>query len=163
MKSHYLILAVIGIFVVFFGLQTIGGEIRSEIEYNGSPNDSIIVADLIPYEISLVWTNNTNNQIIDFVAGNFDSDAQEEVAVVTQNGTLYLFDNDGSRIWYKDIESTPYAISKIAADADSKLELLIGTQDGFLVVAANETILTNITLSDEARAVSAAYRHPLSL
>ena len=106
MKSYHLILTIIT-FVVFFGINALSEEVEPVLGYIDVSEESFVVADLIPYEISLVWSNTTENQLVDFVIGNFDSDIRDEVAAVSQNGTLFLFDEDGSIKWSLDIKSTP--------------------------------------------------------
>ncbi|MHA1929256.1 MAG: hypothetical protein ACTSV2_11840, partial [Candidatus Thorarchaeota archaeon] len=133
MKLYQMLIGVAFV-VVILGLQVpvttnTGGQFLDD-----PLNRHMAISDLTPYEIALVWSNATGSQIVDVVTGNFDGDSRTEVAVITQNGTLVIYDDNNTRIRTIDIGSTPYSLDAILADAGTVHELLIGTDDGFVVI-----------------------------
>ncbi|MHA1934065.1 MAG: hypothetical protein ACW97A_02170, partial [Candidatus Thorarchaeota archaeon] len=155
MKPYQIFLAIVFV-CVFVGLQTPMGSPYyhpAGVEPDSAP---MFVADIAAFETALVWSNNTGSQIVEIIIDNFDLDPRDEVAVITQNGTLVIFDDNREKIAKVLISSEPFAMSAMAADAGAAMELLVGTADGFLVIAADQTVLTNISLPNAVRVVSGA-------
>jgi len=50
------------------------------------------IAEIAPFDTAIVWSTTTGNQVVDVVVDNFDADVRAEVAVIVQNGSLFLFD-----------------------------------------------------------------------
>ncbi|RLI60997.1 MAG: hypothetical protein DRO93_05480, partial [Candidatus Thorarchaeota archaeon] len=113
-------------------------------------------AAIAPFETAVVWSNSTGSQIVGVVTGNLDTDSNDEVAAITQNGSLFLFDERGARIGSMTLGATPYSLATLDADGANPVELAIGTSAGFLVVGANLTVITNVTLASEVRVLHGA-------
>ena len=107
------------------------GMIPATIVNPESPNT---LAEIAPFDTALVWSTTTGSQVNDIVVDNFDADAFDEVAVIDQNGTLYLFDEDSTLLWQLDLGSTPHALAAIDGTASAGKEMLIGTDYGIIVV-----------------------------
>ncbi|TFG31440.1 hypothetical protein EU527_12490, partial [Candidatus Thorarchaeota archaeon] len=121
-----------------------------------SPYSPHSVAEITPFDTALVWSIATGNQVVDIIVDNFDSDARDEVAVITQNGTLFLFDDDATLIWKLKLGSTPRTLTSLDGTASVGQEMLIGTNTGILVVGADKTVQMNMSLPEAVYAVAGA-------
>ncbi len=155
MKPYHLILGLV-IVCALVGMQTTAGDASMDLAAFELGRMPLHLSDIAEFEIAEAWTNTTGAQVIDLVVDNFDADANDEVAVLTANGSLYLFDDDGTLLWQVDLGITPYVLAPIAVDAGTTLELLVGTTEGFKVIAADQTVLVDVILGNDVRAVVAA-------
>ncbi|TFH08265.1 MAG: hypothetical protein E4H14_06765 [Candidatus Thorarchaeota archaeon] len=122
-----------------------------------SPESPNMLAEIAPFETALVWSTTSGSQVNDIVVDNFDADAYEEVAVITQNGTLFLFDEDSTLLWKLGLGSIPHAIAAIDGTASVGKEMLIGTDRGVLVIGANKIVQMNMSLPEPVYAVTGAH------
>ncbi|MHA2150067.1 MAG: hypothetical protein ACXAAN_15580 [Candidatus Thorarchaeota archaeon] len=90
------------------------------------------IAEIAPFDTAIVWSTTTGNQVVDVVVDNFDADVRDEVAVIAQNGSLFLFDDDSSLLWRLDLGSTPHTLASFDGTAATGQEILIGTDYGVL-------------------------------
>ncbi|MHA2385060.1 MAG: hypothetical protein ACXAEE_02490, partial [Candidatus Thorarchaeota archaeon] len=99
MRQKHILLALAFVFVLA-GLSTVAGDSSLQPTTILPEGSSAALSDLTPFDVSTVWTEGTGSQIVDVVVDNFDADPlDDEVAVVTQNGTLFLFDSDSALLW----------------------------------------------------------------
>ena len=122
-----------------------------------TPEPPISLAEIAPFDTALVWSTTTGSQVNDIVVANFDGDLYEEVAVIAQNGSLFLFDEDSTLIWKLNLGSTPHDIAAIDGTAATGMEMLIGTDDGIVVVGANKFVQMNMSLPEPVYAVTGAH------
>ena len=155
MKPYHLILGLV-IVCALVGMQTTAGTTSMDLAAFELGRMPLHLSDIAEFGIAEAWTNTTGAQVIDLVVDNFDADANDEVAVLTANGTLYLFDDNGTLLWQADLGITPHMLVPIAVDAGTTMELLVGTTEGFKVIAANQTVLVDVILGNDVRAVVAA-------
>jgi len=97
-----------------------------------SPQDTNTIAEIAPFDTALVWSTTVGSQVNDIVVDNFDADANDEVAVIAQNGTLFLFDEDSTLLWQLNLGSTPHAMAAFDGTVAAGKEMLIGTDYGIL-------------------------------
>ncbi|MCK5240326.1 MAG: hypothetical protein KAR33_12290, partial [Candidatus Thorarchaeota archaeon] len=155
MKPYQIILAALFVCVVF-GLQGSVADPSAESQNLNLQTGPMSLADIAPFETALVWENNTGSQIVDIAVGNYDLDAKQEVAVITANGTLFFFDDNGHKISQLNLSTTPYVLAEVSTDAIADSEVLIGTSDGILVVKVDTSVIANIALPSEVRTVIGA-------
>ncbi|TFF84597.1 hypothetical protein EU524_00850, partial [Candidatus Thorarchaeota archaeon] len=110
MKTYHIILAVLTV-CVLAGIQMQPTDHGMQPVSVITPQDSARLADIPPFSTALVWTNDTGSQVAGTVAADFDADANDEVAVILQNGTLLLYDENSNLLWRLRLGSTPYAIA----------------------------------------------------
>ncbi|TFG29283.1 hypothetical protein EU528_09880, partial [Candidatus Thorarchaeota archaeon] len=122
-----------------------------------SPESPNSLAEIAPFDTALVWSTTTGSQVNDIVVDNFDADAYDEVAVIAQNGSLFLFDEDSTLLWQLNLGSTPHALAAFDGTAAAGKEMLIGTDYGILVVGANKAVQMNMSLPEPVYAVTGAH------
>ena len=155
MKSHHVILALLAVCVIV-GIQMQTTEPSIQPVPVITPQDSNALAEISPFATAAVWTTTTGSQVVGTVSADFDIDSNDEVAVILQNGTLVLFDDNSSLLWRLNLGSTPRAIAAIDGTAVGPLEILVGTNDGVVVVAADKSLLMNMSLPEPVYAVAGA-------
>ena len=121
-----------------------------------SPYSPHSVAEIAPFDIALVWSSTIGSQVIDIIIDNFDSDANQEVAVITLNGTLFLFDENSTLLWKVSLGSTPRVLTAIDGTASVGKEMLIGTDAGILVIGSDTTVQMNKSTPAPVYAVTGA-------
>ncbi|MHA2080596.1 MAG: hypothetical protein ACW99H_05570, partial [Candidatus Thorarchaeota archaeon] len=112
------------------------------------------IAEIAPFDTAIVWSTTTGNQVVDVVVDNFDADVRDEVAVIAQNGSLFLFDDDSSLLWRLDLGSTPHTLASFDGTAATGQEILIGTDYGVLVIGADKAVQMNMSLPEPVYAVA---------
>ncbi|TFF67067.1 hypothetical protein EU520_01700, partial [Candidatus Thorarchaeota archaeon] len=148
MKRYHVILTLAVACVIFFLSSPASDPVLRE-RLGPQPVAVMETAAISPFDTALVWSNNTGAQVNGISVAEFDTDGYDETAVVTQNGTLYLFEEDGVKAWQMNLGATAYSLAAVQVDLTTPYELLIGTADGILLVAANQSILLNQTMPDE--------------
>ncbi|MHA2142368.1 MAG: hypothetical protein ACXADF_14110, partial [Candidatus Thorarchaeota archaeon] len=155
MRPKHILLTLAFVFILA-GLSTAAGDPSLQPAMILPEGGSATLSDLTPFDVSEVWTESTGSLVVDIVVDNFDADALDEVAVVTENGTLYLYDSDSTLLWRLNISVTTYAMVSLAIDAGTVMELLIGTSNGILVIDGSQNILTDVTLPNAVQTVVGA-------
>ncbi|MCK4568602.1 MAG: PQQ-like beta-propeller repeat protein, partial [Candidatus Thorarchaeota archaeon] len=156
MKTYQAIIALL--FVCFLAGVSIQGTGPGSIPVTVlSPESPHTVAEIAPFDTALVWSTTVGMQVNDIVVDNFDSDAYDEVAVIAQNGTLFLFDEDSTLLWQLKLGSTPHAMAAIDGTASAGKEILIGTDAGIIVVGADKFVQMNMSLPEPVYAVTGAH------
>ncbi|NHI90264.1 MAG: hypothetical protein EAX87_12130, partial [Candidatus Thorarchaeota archaeon] len=112
------------------------------------------LAEIAPFDTAIVWSTSVGNQVVDLVVDNFDADSRDEVAVITQNGTLFLLDDNSTLLWRLNLGSTPHALASFDGTAADGQEILIGTDYGVLVIGADKTVQMNMSLPEPVYAVA---------
>jgi hypothetical protein len=112
------------------------------------------IAEISPFDTALVWSTTTGNQVVEVVVDNFDADVRDEVAVITNNGTLFLFDDNSTLLWKLKLSSIPHALTSFDGTAATGQEMLIGTDRGILVIGADKTVQMNMSLPESVYAVA---------
>ncbi|RLI54107.1 MAG: hypothetical protein DRO87_10655, partial [Candidatus Thorarchaeota archaeon] len=155
MKTYHIVLALLfACAIAGIQMQPTDTDVLPSITI--TPQAPHAMAEIAPFDTAVVWSTTTGSQIVDLVVANFDGDADDEVAVITQNGSLYLFNESSSLLWKLNLGSAPHAIAAADATAENGLDIVVGTDKGVIVVASNKSVVTNITLPEATYAVTGA-------
>ncbi|TFG09343.1 hypothetical protein EU538_05355, partial [Candidatus Thorarchaeota archaeon] len=155
MKRYHVVLA-LAVACVIFCLSSPASDPVLRDGLGPKPMRGMETAAISPFDTALVWSNNTGAQVNDIAVAEFDTDGYDETAVITQNGTLYMFEQDGVKAWQMDLGATAYSLAAVSVDLTTPQEILIGTSNGILLVAANQSMLLNQTIPDDVRIVRGA-------
>ncbi|MHA2434003.1 MAG: hypothetical protein ACXADO_12300, partial [Candidatus Thorarchaeota archaeon] len=117
MKPSQLLLALTFV-CILVGLQTVAGDPSMHPAMILPEQGSASLADFTPFDTAVAWSENLGSQVLDISMADFDGDARDEVAAITQNGTLVLYNEDGTLEWSLDLGTTVYAIDSMAANPD---------------------------------------------
>ncbi|MDH4215127.1 MAG: hypothetical protein OEV85_14520, partial [Candidatus Thorarchaeota archaeon] len=157
MRAYYAIIALVFVCVIAgVSSQTLTVDPGTKPAIIQSPQGQYSLAEIVPFSTAIVWSTTTGNQVVDVVVDNFDSDPNDEVATISQNGTLSLFDDDATLLWRLNLRATPYDLASFDGTVAAGQELLVGTSTGILVVGANKFIQMNLTLPEPVRVVAGA-------
>ncbi|MFX0044758.1 MAG: hypothetical protein ACFE8Z_02830, partial [Candidatus Hermodarchaeota archaeon] len=146
MKPYQLLLALTFV-CILVGLQTVAGDPSMQSTWILPEQESASLSDLTPFDTAVVWSENIGSQVLGVSVADYDGDDRDEVAAITQNGTLVLYNEDGILQWSLDLGTTVHAIDSMAANPGSAMEILVGTEEGFQVIAYDQTIMTNVALT----------------
>ena len=78
-----------------------------------------------------------NREILDIAVGQLDGIGGVDIAAIGigGNGALYALDSYGNQLWFNYIEGRAVEIGDIDGDEDNENEVVVGTEDKYLVFA----------------------------
>ncbi|MHA2353194.1 MAG: hypothetical protein ACXABX_08755, partial [Candidatus Thorarchaeota archaeon] len=156
MKTYHVIIALL-VVCALAGLQMQATDTGLQPVVITSPQVQQVphsIAEIAPFDTAIVWSTTTGNQVVDVVVDNFDADVRDEVAVIVQNGSLFLFDDNSDLLWKLNLGSTPHALTSFDGTAATGQEMLIGTDYGVLVIGADKAVQMNMSLPEPVYAVA---------